>query len=69
MRPSTLQSLKTVLLDSTTVKHYLKESYEYRRIEYYRAHPRCKKKRSTGTREPRQLLRPTARILAGLAPA
>ena len=23
-----------------TVKHYLKESYEYRRIEYYRAHPR-----------------------------
>lgn len=25
---------------STTVKHYLKESYEYRRIEYYRAHPR-----------------------------
>lgn len=25
---------------STTVKHYLKESYEYRRIEYYRAQPR-----------------------------
>ena len=25
---------------STTVKHYLKESYEYRRIEYYRAYPR-----------------------------
>ena len=25
---------------SITVKHYLKESYEYRRIEYYRAHPR-----------------------------
>ena len=25
---------------STTVKHYLKESYEYCRIEYYRARPR-----------------------------
>ncbi len=25
---------------SITVKHYLKESYEYRRNEYYRAQPR-----------------------------